>query len=77
MGSIQKMADFFGINKSNIIEPISVSIDFDTQRIIKNKKFLSEDEIKLVDDYRKLNTDGKNTLMTMLKSLCMTHSAAI
>ena len=66
MGPIQKMADFFGIKKSDIIEPIPVTASFEIERKIQNKNFLGEDEIKLVDDYRELNADGKNTLMVIL-----------
>ena len=77
MGAIQKMADYFGIKKSDIIEPVPLSLNFETKRVIQNKNFLSEDELKLVDNYRGLTTDGKNILLGVSSSLCVTHSAAI
>lgn len=35
------------------------------------------EEKELLNGFNSLTTDGKNTLMTMLKSLCVTHSAAM
>lgn len=75
MGPIQKMADFFGIKKSDIIEPPTTTAMFDTNHIIKKQNTLSEDEIKLVDNYRVLTADGKNVVWGVLNSLRITHSA--
>lgn len=37
----------------------------------------NSEEKELLNGFNSLSADGKNTLMTMLKSLCVTHSAAI
>lgn len=37
----------------------------------------NNEEKELLNGFNSLTTDGKNTLMTMLKSLCVTHSAAV
>lgn len=75
MGPIQRMADFFGIKKSDIIEPPTTTATFDTNRVIKKQNTLSEDETKLVDNYRVLTADGKNVVWGVLNSLRITHSA--
>lgn len=72
MGAIQKMADYFGIKKSDIIEPPTTTATLDTQHVMK--KPLSEDETKLVDNYRVLTADGKNVVWGVLNSLRITHS---
>ena len=77
MGAIQKMADFFGIKKSDIIEPPTTTATFDTRHVIKKQNTLSEDETKLVDNYRVLTADGKNIIFSVINSLRITHSAAI
>ncbi len=37
----------------------------------------NNEEKELLNGFNSLTTDGQNTLMTMLKSLCVTHSAAV
>lgn len=37
----------------------------------------SKEEKEVVRGFNSLTADGKNTLMTMLKSLCVTHSAEV
>lgn len=65
MGAIQRMADYFGIKKSDIIEPVQVTATFDVQRVVTN----NPEETKLLYGYRKLDTDKQQTLMNMLAFL--------
>ena len=71
MGAIQRMADYFGIKKSDIIEPIQVTMDFDTKRSIKNKNSFSDEELKLIDNYRELNDDDKSFVNGMIDRLAV------
>ena len=65
MGPIQKMADYFGIKKSDIIEPSDNSANSDTIR--PTKKFsLNLDETKLVSDYRNLNVNNRQVIDVMI-----------
>ena len=79
MGVIQKMADYFGIKKSDIIEPIEVELLADTERIVKNSKtrILNEQQNELVNGYDELNDTGKLLLFGILDSLRQSHSKAV
>lgn len=57
MGAIQKMADHFGIKKSDIIEDQPVA----TATTAKATDF-SEREILLIKKYRQLDADGKRII---------------
>lgn len=70
MGPIQRMADYFGVRKSDIIEPIPVTVNFDTSRkIYKNTQTLSVDEKKLISDYRSLDLFKQQTIINILAFL--------
>ncbi len=63
MGAIQKIADHFGIKKSNLIEDggiASISTLPST-----NNSFTSE-EINIIKKYRRLTPEGKKTVLTIL-----------
>ena len=66
MGPIQKMADFFGIKKSDIIEPSVVAIHTSKGRNIKNETPLNHDETKLLADYRNLNGNNRQAVNVMI-----------
>ena len=66
MGPIQKMADFFGIKKSDIIEPFVVAIHTSKGRNIKNETSLTYDESKLLADYRNLNGNNRQAVNVMI-----------
>lgn len=63
MGAIQKIADHFGIKKSDILEPPELEI-------------IETEEAKLIADYHGLNSEGKNILWGLLKSLSNTYPAS-
>ena len=77
MGAIQRMADYFGIKKSDIIEPIQVTMDFDTKRSIKNKNSFSDEELKLIDNYRELNDDDKSFVNGMIGRLAVGKTVSV
>ena len=54
MGPIQKIADHFGLQKSDIIEPPNPISQIITNKDREDKLSLSEDEKKLVYKYRSL-----------------------
>ena len=53
MGAIQKMADYFGIRKSDIIESVSIEPP-------------PKDEAKLLEGFRKLTDEGKKTILALM-----------
>lgn len=72
MGAIQKMADHFGIKKSDIIEDEILESNMDLRQSTKSTEYrmtLSPDEFKLLHGYCDLNNDGKITLLNVLESL--------
>lgn len=72
MGAIQKMADHFGIKKSDIIEPVQVTATFDVQRVVTN----NSEEAKLLYGYRELDTGKQQMLMNMLAFLNSPQASA-
>ena len=56
MGAIQKMADYFGIRKSDIIESVTVEP-------------APKDEAKLLEGFRKLTIEGKQTILSLVRQL--------
>lgn len=70
MGPIQKMADFFGIRKSDIIEPDIAAVRTDHSRnMIDNAARLSKDEKNLLETYRHLDTLYREILLTISVAL--------
>ncbi len=67
MGAIQKMADYFGIQKSDIIEPSNaVPLTLDSRRTAKKENSLNQDESKLLADYRNLNGNNRQAVNVMI-----------
>lgn len=66
MGAIQKMADHFGIKKSDIIEDQPVP----TATTAKATDF-SEREIPLIKKYRQLDADGKALVDSIIDTRLM------
>lgn len=66
MGPIQKMADFFGIQKSDIIEPSNVAIHTSKGRRNNNEMPINHDESKLLADYRNLNGNNRQAVNVMI-----------
>lgn len=62
MGAIQKMADHFGIKKSDIIEPSKTDVSDETINV-------NSEERELVTEYRTLSTQGKKILQGMMGQL--------
>ena len=69
MGAIQRMADYFGIKKSDIIEPVHEVATADTLRVVKSKNFLSEDESKLVNKYRSMDVNKQQIVQSFVEFL--------
>lgn len=65
MGAIQKIADFFGVKKSDIIEP-SANVQAPNSRPKKNTLSLNLDETKLISDYRNLNGNNRQAIDVMI-----------
>jgi len=65
MGPIQRISDFFGIQKSNIIEPSAAT---NTPKVRNDKKEmpLNHDESKLLADYRNLNGNNRQAVNVMI-----------
>ena len=63
MGAIQKMADHFGIKKSDIIEDQPAA-----PATTANAMELSEREIILIKKYRQLDADGKADINDLIDS---------
>ena len=60
------------------IDSLLKNLDDDQLVTIKPAEYtFSNEEKEVVRGFNSLTADGKNTLMTMLKSLCVTHSAAV
>ena len=67
MGPIQRMADFFGVKKSDIIEPFDAATPQPlNKRIMKNTLPLNLDETKLLADYRNLNPNNRQAIDVMM-----------
>ena len=83
MGAIQKIADYFGLQKSNIIEENGLNLFFDNRnekygqslpltadvkklikyyQLCEDESKFTEEEIKLINDYRTLGRRGKKTV---------------
>ncbi len=61
MGKIQKLADYFGIQKSDLIDDTSSSRE--NKSDIKHPSFiLTEEEHRLLENYRRLNQEGQEKL---------------
>lgn len=69
MGAIQRMADYFGIKKSDIIEPVHEVVTADTLRVVRSKNFLSEDELKLVNNYRAMDAGKQQAVQSFVEFL--------
>ena len=65
MGPIQRMADYFGVKKSDIIEPVQVTATFDVKRIVSNNILLNPEETQLVYGYRELDASKQQMLFNM------------
>ena len=59
MGAIQKIADHFGIKKSDIIEPSQIAE-------LHNTIEVNLEESKLIKSYRELSNEGKRLIMGMV-----------
>ena len=62
MGSIQKMADYFGILKSDIIEPDKLCSNIFEEKDIP----LSKIEKVFIEDFRTLDSVKKQTLLNLM-----------
>ncbi|MGN0946714.1 MAG: helix-turn-helix transcriptional regulator [Megasphaera sp.] len=63
MGAIQKIADHFGIKKSNLIEDGGIqSITLASKASIE----FTPDEVEIIKKYRRLTPEGKKTVLTIL-----------
>ena len=63
MGAIQKIADHFGIKKSNLIEDGGIqSITLASKSSIE----FTQDEVEIIKKYRRLTPEGKKTVLTSL-----------
>ena len=76
MGPIQRMADHFGIKKSDIIEPFPISLSFDTERIVKNDSMLSDNEKRMVQKYRNLNFDNRRMIDNLMEKFLAVQAVA-
>lgn len=72
MGSIQKMADFFNIKKSDIIEPVATTLNVKHEKIFS----LNTDEKKLIEGYRELDSSKKSLIMTLIGEFNFNHTSA-
>ena len=66
MGAIQKMADFFGIQKSDIIEPSNVTTHTSKGRSVEKETPLNHDASKLLADYRNLNGNNRQAVNVLI-----------
>ena len=62
-GTLKQLAKYF-----------SVSIDYLLDNEKNNLPVFNDDETKLIYSYRKLDGDGKNLLLGLVKSLSLSHS---
>ena len=65
MGVIQKIADYFGIQKSELIEDNAV-VQAPVKRSVKRPMPLNKDETKLISDYRNLNGKNRQAIDVMI-----------
>ena len=56
MGAIQKMADYFGVRKSDIIESVTIEPP-------------PEDESALLAGFRKLTAESKQAILTLVRQM--------
>lgn len=70
MDKIDKLCAYFLVKRSDLLEPYSA----DESKITVQ---LDKEERKLVEGFNSLSADGKNMILTMIQSLCVTHSAAV
>lgn len=66
MGAIQKMADFFRIQKSDIIEPSDVTTHTSKAHTTKKGMLFNRDESKLLADYRNLNGNNRQVINVLI-----------
>ena len=66
MGAIQKMADFFCVQKSVIIEADPENTDTPVARPTKNRLSLNVEEANLVFNYRNLNVNNRQIIDVMM-----------
>ena len=67
MGPIQRMADYFGVKKSDIIEPSEGNADISPgKRVSKTPTSLNADETKLLSGYRSLNGNNRQAIDVMM-----------
>lgn len=66
MGAIQKMADYFGVQKSAIIEHVGANTDTPAVRPAKSRLTLNVDETKLISDYRNLSGNNRQAIDMMI-----------
>ena len=64
MNAIQKTADFFGVKKSEIIEP-SANVQAPNSRAKKIFCHINLNEPKLISDYRNLNGNNRQAIDVM------------
>ena len=82
MGAIQKMADYFHIKKSDIIEPVAVTLKSDIiepvavtlkvdtlQNVSRSDISLKTDEAELLNGYRELNEADKSMVLGIVGRL--------
>lgn len=75
MGVIQKIADYFGVQKSDIIEPDAVA-QAPAKRSMKSALSLNRDETKLITDYRNLNGNNRQAVDVMIALFLSQQGAA-
>lgn len=68
MGKIQKIADYFGIHKSDLIDDASSSDKYESDSI-HTLPVLTDLERKLLDNYRSLNPEGQGKASDYLEDL--------
>ena len=70
MGAIQKLADYFGLKKSDIIEPSELDGLEDTISV-------NSEETKLIVNYRELSDENKNFVSKLVTKLLSLKVAAL
>lgn len=63
MGAIQKIADHFGIKKSNLIEDGGMA---SIATLSSTNNSFTPEEINIIKKYRRLTPEGKKTVLTIL-----------
>ena len=69
MGAIQKMTDFFRIQKSDIIEPSNVTTHTSKRHNTKKEMPPNHDESKLLADYRNFNDNNRQSVNVLIALL--------